>query len=145
MPEEWVWSRDRGDDRPHEVAESQPNPWGLNDMHGNAMEWCLDDWTEYPKKKNEVTVDPVKIGRPDKETTFVVRGGAWWLPADQCTSHEVLPESQQCQWLPRLPHRVGARDSGPQGRELTTPGSRRIVLDHHKFGEREEVAWPITD
>jgi serine/threonine protein kinase/formylglycine-generating enzyme required for sulfatase activity len=86
VPEEWAWSRDRSGGRPHEVAESQPNPWGLYDMHGNAMEWCIDAWTEYPKSKNEVTVDPVKIGRPDKETTFVVRGGAWWLPADQCTS-----------------------------------------------------------
>jgi len=86
VPEEWAWSRERSGGRPHEVAESQPNPWGLYDMHGNAMEWCIDAWTEYPKSKNEVTVDPVKIGRPDKETTFVVRGGAWWLPADQCTS-----------------------------------------------------------
>ncbi len=86
VPEEWAWSRDRSGCRPHEVAESQPNPWGLYDMHGNAMEWCIDAWTKYPKSKNEVTVDPVKIGRPDKETIFVVRGGAWWLPADECTS-----------------------------------------------------------
>ncbi len=86
VPEEWAWSRDRSGGRPHEVAESQPNPWGLYDMHGNAMEWCIDAWAESPKGKNEVAVDPVKIGRPDKETTFVVRGGAWWLPADQCTS-----------------------------------------------------------
>jgi serine/threonine protein kinase/formylglycine-generating enzyme required for sulfatase activity len=86
VPEEWAWSRDRSGGRPHEVAESQPNPWGQYDMHGNAMEWCIDAWTEYPKSKNEVTVDPVKISPPDKETTFVVRGGAWWLPADQCTS-----------------------------------------------------------
>jgi serine/threonine protein kinase/formylglycine-generating enzyme required for sulfatase activity len=86
VPEEWVWSRDRSGGQPHEVAESQPNPWGLFDMHGNAMEWCIDAWTEHPTSKKEVTVDPVKIGRPDKETTFVVRGGAWWLPADQCTS-----------------------------------------------------------
>jgi formylglycine-generating enzyme required for sulfatase activity len=86
VPEEWAWSRDRSGWRPHEVAESQPNPWGLFDMHGNAMEWCIDAWTEYPKSQNAVTVDPVKVGRPDRETTFVVRGGAWWLPADKCTS-----------------------------------------------------------
>ena len=44
------------------------------------MEWCFDAWNEYPKGQNEVTVDPFKIGRPDKET-FVVRGGAWWSGA----------------------------------------------------------------
>ncbi len=52
------------------------------------MEWCFDAWDEYPKgKKEEVTVDPFKIGRPDKDTTFVVRGGAWWLESIFCTSH----------------------------------------------------------
>ncbi len=87
VPEEWVWSRDRGEGRPHEVAESQPNAWGLYDMHGNAMEWCLDAWGEYPEGTEDVTVDPFKIGQPDTETTFVVRGGAWWLGLGDCTSH----------------------------------------------------------
>ncbi len=85
VPQESVWSRDRSGGRPHEVAESRPNAWGLYDMHGNAMEWCLDAWYEYPKGKKEVTVDPFKIGKPDQDTTFVVRGGAWW--GDSCTSH----------------------------------------------------------
>ena len=49
------------------------------------MEWCIDAWTEYPKSKNEVTVDPVHIGRPDKETT-TVRAELGWPPAAQCTS-----------------------------------------------------------
>lgn len=87
VPEEWIWSRDRGDNRPHEAAESQPNAWGLYDMHGNAMEWCFDAWSEYPEGTEDVTVDPFKIGRPDTETTFVVRGGAWWLGPGECTSH----------------------------------------------------------
>jgi hypothetical protein len=60
---------------------------GLYDMHGNAMEWCLDAWYDYPKGKKEVTVDPFQIGRPDKDTRFVVRGGAWWMGADGCSSH----------------------------------------------------------
>jgi serine/threonine protein kinase/formylglycine-generating enzyme required for sulfatase activity len=86
VPEEWFWSRDRSEGRPHEVAESQPNAWGLYDMHGNAMEWCFDAWDEYPSGKRVVTIDPFKIGRPDKDTTFVVRGGAWWCVPKFCTS-----------------------------------------------------------
>ena len=32
-----------------------------------------------------MTVDPFKIGQPDKDA-FVVRGGAWWIRPDLCTS-----------------------------------------------------------
>jgi formylglycine-generating enzyme required for sulfatase activity/serine/threonine protein kinase len=87
VPPESVWSWDRSGVRPHEVAESQPNAWGLYDMHGNAMEWCFDAWDEYPKGKKVVTADPFKIGKPNKDTTFVVRGGAWWADSGACTSH----------------------------------------------------------
>ena len=86
VPEKLVWSRDPSGCRPHEVAESQPNKWGLYDMHGNAMEWCFDAWYDYPKGENDVTVDPFKIGEPDKDT-FVVRGGAWWSVPHMCASH----------------------------------------------------------
>jgi formylglycine-generating enzyme required for sulfatase activity len=56
-------------------------------MHGNAMEWCLDAWYDYPKQKNEVTVDPVHVTGPGRDTNFVVRGGAWWHASEWCTSH----------------------------------------------------------
>jgi formylglycine-generating enzyme required for sulfatase activity len=55
-------------------------------MHGNAMEWCFDAFDDYPRGENEVTVDPFKIGKPEKDT-FVVRGGAWWASSGACTSH----------------------------------------------------------
>ncbi len=86
VPRPMIWSRDRGECRPHEIAESEPNLWGLYDMHGNAMEWCLDAWYEYPKGSTEVAVDPVKIGEPNKDAAFVVRGGAWWTGDGTCAS-----------------------------------------------------------
>jgi formylglycine-generating enzyme required for sulfatase activity/serine/threonine protein kinase len=85
VPQQFVWSRGTSEGRPHEVAESRPNKWGLYDMHGNAMEWCFDAWSKYPKGKKEVTVNPLKIGKPDKDT-FVVRGGAWWGQFNACAS-----------------------------------------------------------
>jgi formylglycine-generating enzyme required for sulfatase activity len=81
-----VWWAETSARRPHEVAESLPNRWGLYDMHGNAMEWCFDAWYEYPKGDKAVTVDPFTIGAPDKDT-FVVRGGAWWSTLDSCSSY----------------------------------------------------------
>ena len=60
IPVELVWSRETSGCRPHEVGASQPNKWGLYDMHGNAMEWCLDAWYEYPKGMKELTIDPIQ-------------------------------------------------------------------------------------
>lgn len=81
-----VWDRERSDRRPREVAEAEPNTWGLYDMHGNAMEWCRDRWYEYPGRTTASETDPYRPGRPAVES-FVVRGGAWWLAADTCSSH----------------------------------------------------------
>lgn len=81
-----VWDRDRSGRRPREVAESEPNAWGLYDMHGNAMEWCRDRWYDYPGRTTVSETDPYRPGKPTAES-FVVRGGAWWLAADTCTSH----------------------------------------------------------
>jgi formylglycine-generating enzyme required for sulfatase activity len=86
VPQNLVWSRETSGWRPHEVAESPPNKWGLYDMHGNAMEWCFDAWYEFPKGATEVTVDPFKVGNPEKDA-FVVRGGAWWSSPHMCSSH----------------------------------------------------------
>lgn len=81
-----VWDRDRSGRRPREVAESVPNAWGLYDMHGNAMEWCRDRWYDYPGRTTVSETDPYRPGKPTAES-YVVRGGAWWLAADTCTSH----------------------------------------------------------
>jgi formylglycine-generating enzyme required for sulfatase activity len=86
VPAKSVWSRVTSGYRPHEVAESQPNKWGLYDMHGNAMEWCHDAWYDYPQGAKDVAVDPFKVGDPEKDT-FVVRGGAWWSSPELCASH----------------------------------------------------------
>lgn len=42
MLEPVAWYSDTSDGKPHPVGKLDPNAFGLYDMIGNAMEWCLD-------------------------------------------------------------------------------------------------------
>ncbi|MDB5389161.1 MAG: hypothetical protein JWM11_4807 [Planctomycetaceae bacterium] len=60
----------------HSCGKKKPNPFGLNDLHGNVSEWCQDTIT---KSSQDVIATPPKFLR-------VNRGGAWGLPAELCES-----------------------------------------------------------
>ncbi len=75
VPADQIWSIETSGGRPHLVAEHAPNPWGLYDMHGNAMEWCLDAWHEFPAAGAADAIDPFTRSRPGIDL-FVCRGGA---------------------------------------------------------------------
>ena len=57
--------------RTTEVGSYPANAWGLYDMHGNVMEWCLDWLGEYPRG---AVTDP--MGSP-QNTVRGQRGGHW--------------------------------------------------------------------
>jgi len=80
-----IASRETSNRLPRQVGEKAANAWGLFDMHGNVMEWCIDAWHDYPKDDAGVVVDPFHPGKADSDA-FVVRGGAFWMTPDACNS-----------------------------------------------------------
>ena len=60
------------------VGSYAANAWGLYDMHGNAMEWCLD-WFD----TRTYGTDPKG---PSSGSSRVAKGGTWWRDASGCTS-----------------------------------------------------------
>ncbi|OPZ18080.1 MAG: Serine/threonine-protein kinase pkn1 [candidate division BRC1 bacterium ADurb.BinA364] len=76
-------------------AGSYPrNPWGLFDMHGNVLEWCLDwhdaNYYAFSPKKNPCNLQ--------FSAYRVARGGAWDSQADSLRSayrYKAVPDSRQ--------------------------------------------------
>ena len=78
----YAWYEGNAGDRAREVGTRRENAWGLNDFHGNVMEWCEDTYhltyEGAPADGTAWTED----GTPDR----VRRGGGWFNPAAYCRS-----------------------------------------------------------
>jgi formylglycine-generating enzyme required for sulfatase activity len=75
-----AWFGGNSSRKTHPVGLKNPNAWGLYDMHGNVMEWCLDNFADYPQR---AVVDPVGL----TDTPIRIRrGGAWCDIGAMCRS-----------------------------------------------------------
>lgn len=54
-----------------EIGSFEPNGYGLYDMHGNAYEYCLDEYKAYP---TDPVTDYVCL---DGNGRVILRGGGW--------------------------------------------------------------------
>jgi formylglycine-generating enzyme required for sulfatase activity len=74
---EFAWTAHNSDFKYQKVGRKKANPWGLFDIYGNVMEWCLDQYDPafYANSAGSSIVDPW-----NKSTTpypHVARGGHW--------------------------------------------------------------------
>jgi len=86
---DYAWYYDNAEDMTHDVGGKKPNSWGLYDMHGNASEWVLDEFREdwYGRLAKPQAVDrDAALCWPAKLFPRVLRGGSWFLDAEQCRS-----------------------------------------------------------
>ena len=101
---EYAWYSANSGGKYQKIGTKKPNPWGLYDMHGNVMEWTLDQYsTEFYAKSPS--------GNPWNKSTApypqAVRGGSWMDPADQLRcSARVGSDPSWKQQDPQLPKSI---------------------------------------
>jgi formylglycine-generating enzyme required for sulfatase activity len=79
------------------VADFPANAWGLHDMHGNVLEWCLDVW--HPNHQGAPIDGSSRgdgIGSNSPEIRRLLRGGSWIYSPRYCRS------AYRGGWLPGL-------------------------------------------
>ena len=75
---------------PDEVGTKDPNPYGLYDMHGNVVEWVLDQYRPdfyaalTAQSQGGMVANP--FNQPVTPYPRVVRGGSWDDDADRLRS-----------------------------------------------------------
>ena len=72
--DEYAWHRKNSDAAYKKIGQKKPNAFGLHDMHGNVMEWTLDQYHAdyYAKQPAGEKFAPVTELYPTS-----VRGGSW--------------------------------------------------------------------
>jgi formylglycine-generating enzyme required for sulfatase activity len=75
---DYAWFVTNSDGKYQQVGKKKPNAWGLYDMHGNVLEWTLDQYAPYSAAGQTNPRVPSKTPYP-----HVARGGGWHEPASQ--------------------------------------------------------------
>jgi formylglycine-generating enzyme required for sulfatase activity len=97
--DDYGWHKGNSNGSYKKIGTKKPNPWGLHDMHGNVMEWTLDQYYKdyYAKKAN----GEAKEAYPAVKDLYptAVRGGSWDDDASWCRSGTRIPSNAEWKML----------------------------------------------
>ncbi|MDQ1252205.1 MAG: hypothetical protein QG646_1323 [Euryarchaeota archaeon] len=79
---DYAWYGENSGSETHPVGQKKPNPWGLYDMHGNAWEWCQDEW----HRNYDGAPSDGRAWESRSTSSRVYRGGCWKCYAMFCRS-----------------------------------------------------------
>ncbi|WP_428658338.1 formylglycine-generating enzyme family protein [Runella sp.] len=89
--DEYGWYKGNSNNGYKKLGTKKPNPWGLYDMHGNVMEWTLDQYVkDYYTKRSKGEVNEAFPKVTELYPTSV-RGGSWDDDASACRSANRIP------------------------------------------------------
>ncbi|MEK7683960.1 MAG: formylglycine-generating enzyme family protein [Verrucomicrobiota bacterium] len=93
LTSEYAWCNGNSGSTTHPVGMKQPNPWGLFDMHGNVLEWCMDSWSGLLPGGSVTNVPAYATG-----SLRVARGGSWLYEAkfSRSANRDDYGPSNQC-------------------------------------------------
>lgn len=107
---DYAWYADNADEQPHPVGLKKPNAFGLHDMHGNVMEWVVDQYTEDGFAALADKTQPLSIPDTIQWPTSVdrrgLRGGSWQDFAEDCRCSKRMGSGDEEEWKeldPNLP------------------------------------------
>jgi len=71
------------------VASFPANPWGLHDMHGSVLEWCVDHWHSNYKgapDNGRAWINEEAKENKNSSNARLLRGGSWGDGPGNCRS-----------------------------------------------------------
>ncbi|MCA0232907.1 MAG: formylglycine-generating enzyme family protein [Bacteroidetes bacterium] len=131
--DEYAWYKANSGGGYKKTGTKKPNPWGLHDMHGNVMEWTLDQYAkDYYAKKAGGQAKEAFLKVTELYPTSV-RGGSWDDDASVCRSATRIPsvpdwkiidpQSPKSEWWMTSASFVGFRVVRP----VKTPSKEEIA------------------
>jgi len=114
------------------VGLKLPNPWGLYDMHGNVMEWTLDQYSTDFYAHSSASNPWNQATKPYPHS---VRGGSWQDPAALLTcSARVASDPSWKQQDPQLPKSIWYEtDAQGLGFRLVRPAKIPTAEEMYKY------------
>ncbi len=107
--DDYAWYSGNSMNKYQLVGQKKPNPWGLYDMHGNVMEWTLDQYAPdfYQTLATGVAQNP--WNKATKPYPHVARGGSWWEEDGPETLRSAARRASDKSWKmqdPQLPKSI---------------------------------------